>query len=243
MRTHVWTACLAGLALSGSALASTTTFDNGNEGWGIFFDNDGTLGDFLEPAGGNPGAHLRWLMVDTFGANLRNDTKPEVLGDYGRFGAPVKLSVDMKVESISFFDNEVPRNLIVELVDYNDPGSNYPSTSVWFNLGEISLDATADWKRYEIVIDDVTSATLPAGWGGTGDEDPVTFEPTLPAGRTFASVLANVEEIRFTTFEPGFFYGFTNYSLRYDNPTVAVVPEPATLMLAAGAALLGLRRR
>jgi hypothetical protein len=237
-------ACVAGLMSAGPAFAATTTFDDGIEGWGLFFSNDGTLGDFVESTGGNPGAHLRWLMVDTFGATFRNDSNADFIGDYSRFGGPVRLAVDVQVQTISFFGNEVPRNLIVELVDYNDdPANPYPSTSVWYNLGEISLDATADWKRFEVVIADPSAVGLPAGWGGTGAEDSVTFEPVLPPGRTFADVLANVEEIRFTTFEPGFFYGFTNYELRFDNPTLVLVPEPATLMLAGGALLLALRRR
>jgi hypothetical protein len=151
--------------------------------------------------------------------------------------------VDVRVEDISFFGNQVPRNLIVELVDFNDPGDPYPYTSVWFNLGEISVDQTSDWTRLSVVIDDPSSLTLPTGWGGTGSEDPVTFEPVLPADRTFASVLANVEEIRFTTFEPGFFYGFTNYQLRFDNVTVRAVPGPGVMALIGAVSVLGVRRR
>ncbi|MBK8915341.1 MAG: hypothetical protein IPM64_12215 [Phycisphaerales bacterium] len=185
-----------------------------------FFENDGGLGDFLESDGGAPGAHLRWLMIDTFGCTLYNATNANVIGDYGRFSGPVELSIDVQVGEISFFGSPVARNLIVELVDYNDPDADYPWTSVWFNLGEMSADQTAEWTHFSVVIDDPASTSLPPGWGGTGAEDPVTFEPTLPPGRTFASVLAHVEEIRFTTYEPGYFYGFTNFELRFDNPSV-----------------------
>ncbi|QOJ14238.1 MAG: PEP-CTERM sorting domain-containing protein [Planctomycetia bacterium] len=208
------------------AAASTTTFDHGNEGWGVFFDNDGVLGDFLESDGGAPGAHLRWRMVDTFGCTLRNDANEDVIGDYGRWSSPVELGIDVQVGEISFFGSPVARNLIVELVDYHDPDADYPWSSVWFNLGEMSADQTADWTRFSIVIDDPVTGSLPPGWGGAGAEDPNTFEPTLPPGRTFASVLANVEEIRFTTFEPGYFYGFTNFELRFDNPTVSALAAP-----------------
>lgn len=215
---------------AGVASAATTTFESGNEGWGVFFGNDGVLGDFIEPAGGNPGAHLRWTMVDTFGCNLHNDSNADFLGDYSRFTNGVELSVDVKVDAIlSFWGSQIPRNLIVELVDYNEPGNPYPWTSVWYNLGEISHDVTPDWTTYHITIADPTSATLPPGWGGTGAEDPNTYEPILPADRTFASVLANVEEIRFTTFEPGWFYTFAAYQLRFDNPSVNAIPEPAAL--------------
>lgn len=236
-------AVLAAALVACPTIAGTTTFDNGIEGWGVFFGNDGTLGDFLEPAGGNPGAHLKWVMVDTFGATLRNDSNPNTIGDYSRFGSPVELAVDVKVEDISFFGSPVSRNLVVELVDFNEPGNPYPWTSVWYDLGEISASGTPDWTRLSVTIDDPTSTTLPAGWGGTGAEDPNTFEPILPADRTFASVLANVEEIRFTTYVPGYFFGFTNFTLRFDNPTVAAVPEPATLSAMAVAGLIARRRR
>ncbi|MBK9118071.1 MAG: PEP-CTERM sorting domain-containing protein [Phycisphaerales bacterium] len=241
-RFQILAAVVLGLVV-GVAPASVTTFEDGHEGWGLFFGNDGVLGDFIEPSGGNPGAHLRWAMVDTFGATLRNDSNPATIGDYSRFGQPVRLAADVKVDSITFFGTEVPRNLIVELVHYNPPGSNYPWVSVWYNLGEISAANTSEWTNFEIVITDPTATTLPAGWGGTGDEDPNTFEPILPPGRTFASVLANVDEIRFTTFEPGWFYGFTNFELRFDNVTVQAIPEPTTLALLGLAGLLGLRRR
>lgn len=211
--------------------ASVTTFENGIEGWGVFFENDGVLGDFLEPTGGNPNEHLRWTMIDTFGMTFHNATNADTIGDFSRFSAGVELGIDVKVDDISFFGSQVARNLIVELVDYNDdPGNPYPWTSVWFNLGEISRRETRNWTHFSITIDDPTAIELPAGWGGTGDEDPVTFEPILPADRTFASVLANVEEIRFTTFEPGFFYGFTNFQVRMDNPSVTGIPEPGTAL-------------
>jgi hypothetical protein len=212
--------------IAGICRADTTTFSNGNEGWGVFFSNDGTLGDFLEPSGGNPGAHLRWTMIDTFGATLYNDSNPAFVGNYLSHNAPLQFQIDVQADLINFSGSPVSRNLILELVDYNPAGSQYPYTSVWYNLGEISAAQTANWTNFSVTIWDPNSATLPAGWGGTGDEDPNTGEPILPAGRSFASVLANVEEIRFTTYEPGFFYGFTDFQLRFDNVSLTAVPEP-----------------
>ena len=238
-RIRILAAAVLGLT-TGIAGATTTTFDNGIEGWGVFFDNDGFLGDFLESEGGNAGAHLRWQMIDTFGMTLRNETNLDFLGDYARFGGPVRIGLDMQVHEITFWGSDVERNLIVQLVDYDDQGG--PDVSVWYNLGEISAALTSDWTKFEVVIDDPTAAALPAGWGGTGDEDEFGA-PFLPAHRTFASVLANVDEIRFTTYEPGWFYGFTNFHVRFDNPSVALVPEPATLGLLAGLGLVALRRR
>lgn len=238
-----------GLFAARLASAVTTTFSNGNEGWGVFFDNDGTLGDFPLADGGNPGANLNFRMIDTFGVNLRNDSNAAVLGDYSRFGAGLSLGIDLKVNSIHydpFFDggNEVARNLVVELVDYDNPPQDLPYTSVWYNLGEISKDATGDWTHLGVTIADSTQKALPAGWGGYGAEDNLG-NPFLPANRTFADVLASVDEVRFTTFEPGFLYGFTQYDLQYDNVTVglAAVPEPATLMMLAALPVVMRRRR
>jgi len=225
---------VAALAIAGSAGAAApsgpavTTFAKGIQGWGVFFDNDGFFGDFVEAKGGNPAQHLRWTMVDTFGCSFHNASNSDFIGDYSRFAGGVEINVEIKVDSISTFGGQqVSRNLIVELVDYNEPGSPYPSTSVWFNLGPISQAQTSSWTRRSVRIDDPMAVALPPGWGGTGDEDPVTFEPILPPDRTFASVLANVEEIRFTTFEPGWFYGFTNFQLRFDNPSVRAIGASA----------------
>ncbi|MFO0783103.1 MAG: hypothetical protein U0636_05420 [Phycisphaerales bacterium] len=249
-RPHSLAACalLASAALAAPVLADITTFEDGTNGWGVFHDNDGTLGDFLLPSGGNPNGNLQFRMVDTWGANLHNTTNASVLGDYSRFSGGVELSVDVKVNNIvydPFFDGglEVERHMVVELVQYNAPGSEYPFTSVYYDLGTISSWATGDWTHFSVTIADPTSTALPAGWGGTGAEDPVTYEPILPPGATFASVLANVDEIRFTTLQPGWFYGFTYFDLQYDNVGVQAVPGPGVLALSAAAGVLGSRRR
>ena len=51
----------------------------------------------------------------------------------------------------------------------------------------------------------------------------IAFEPTLPDGVTFADVLANVDEVLFTTFVPGFFFGFTEFGLGVDNVTITTL--------------------
>ena len=233
---------LAILGCAGFASAGTTTFDNGTEGWGVYFFNEGPLGDFLQPDGGHPGAHLQVINVETFGLNFHNDSNPLVLGDYtGMFPNGVTLSVDIKAESIQFLGSDVSRDVVVELADYNPVGSDYPWTSVWYNLGTIS--SQSDWQTLSVTIADPSSTTLPPGWGGYGAEDPITFEPILPADRTFASVLASVDEVRFTTFVPGFFYGFTDFNVRYDNATIAAIPEPVMMPTFIGLIALLKRRR
>ena len=116
--------------------------------------------------------------------------------------------------SITFEGIEVSRNLIVEFRSHALAQGDYPYTSVWFNLGPIA--ASQDWATLQVTFAPA-STELPAGWGGYGAEDPETAEPMLPEGITFADVMASVDELAFTTYEPGFFYGFTDFDVRYDN--------------------------
>jgi hypothetical protein len=75
----------------------------------------------------------------------------------------------------------------------------------------------SEWRTWEVTITDPDSIELPPGWGGYGAEDPETAEPRLPADRTFASVLGGADEITFTTLQPGWGFGFTDFDVRIDN--------------------------
>lgn len=230
------------LALSGAALclaastagAAVVTFDSGSEGWSI------NGWDTPDLAGGNPGANLRWAdFIDTFGLEIRTDSDDRFTGDYGARG-PVTLSVDVNTNYIQFFGQDVSRDLVVELRDYDNAGS-YPYVSVWTTIG--TLAGGSGWQTFSATISDPNSLTLPAGWGGTGDEDPNTFEPRLPANRSFADVLASVDQVLFTTYTPGFFYGFTHFDISVDNISITSVPAPGAATLAGAIGLVGLRRR
>lgn len=229
---------ILGLAVAPSAAwaQATVTFDAGTEGWSISGRTT------IQPTGGNPGANLRGQLLDVFGADIRNSTDPRFLGDYTRYGGSVTLAIDIKVNSIAFFGNEVTRNLVLELRDRNPPGSSYPWVSAWVVLSPISRELTGNWTTFSATFDP-RAVALPPGWGGTGDEDPGTSEPRLPPGRTFASVLASVDEIAFTTFQPGFFYGFTNMDLQVDNVRVIPAPACAGVLLLAGCGVIRRRRR
>jgi hypothetical protein len=206
----------AGVLIAGD---TTTTFDSGLEGWSISGRTD------IDEAGGNPGENLHGILIDVFGADIRNRTNSSFLGDYNRFGGSVELSIDIKVNSIDFFGTPVPRELVVDLRDF-DNNNGFPWTSVWYSLGVLDSRVNNEWVTYSIIIDDTTAQELPAGWRGSGAEDPNTFEPILPAGRTFASVLETIDEITFTTFVPGFFFGFTNFDIQVDNVTIRSIGAP-----------------
>jgi hypothetical protein len=207
-QTH---AALATLALAGAALAGGTrvTFDNGNEGWTI--QNFATI----TPDGGNPGPYLSHFQIDTFGINISNTSTRDFLGDYGAKG-PVRVGLDILVNRVwDDFIGDLSRDIVVELRDYDNPPEGYPWVSVWYNLGTLSTGQP--WHTLSVDIQDPTQTALPPGWGGYGAEDPNTFEPVLPPGRTFANVLSGVDELVFTTFVPGYFFGSTNYDIGVDN--------------------------
>jgi len=202
--------CLTLAFLPAGPLAAQTTvvtFDNGGEGW----DGAGSI----ENDGGNPGANFHFLIED-FGIEIRNDSNPAFTGDLTP-SPEVTVGTDVLVNSISFEGTEVTRDLIVEFRSHALAQGGYPYSSVWYDLGMLRSDPS--WQTYAVTF--VPASTeLPAGWGGYGAEDPMTGAPMLPPGVTFADVMASTDELAFTTLEPGFFYGFTDFDVRFDNLSI-----------------------
>lgn len=244
VRAHL-VASLALTTIATSALASPTP---------LFFENFETPGDYQGwTVNGNqmidtgPGGSFMHLPLDTFfGVHLRNDTASPMTGDLSRHGGPIRFTFDMRTFNLfNFNGDDIDTTffpLVLELVDYGDPNDFTDDVSVYV-LGETMPSQDEGWQTRSFVIPDPTSLDLPAGWGGTGDEDPVTFEPRLPADRTYADVLASVDEFRITTFVPGFFYGFNFWEIGFDNVGAEVIPAPSGVVVLAGAGLLAGRRR
>lgn len=237
---HWWigTAAMAGLGWSaGIAAGAVVDFESGPMGWSVNgFDE-------ITPAGGNPGAHINHVQIDTFGISVRSSTNPDFIGDFTARG-DTRVTIDFDVNFIRFRGDEVSRDLVLELRDYDNTPEGVPYVSVWFNAGALPAP-DAGWQTFTFDITNVLGSALPAGWGGAGAEDPETFEPILPPDRTWTSVLAGVDEIMFTTFVPGFFYGFTDFDVKVDNITIAPVPGAGTasaLLLGAAASLRRRRR-
>lgn len=232
------------LAVSGSAGANpssvTVDFSNGDtQGWTSNLPQVGNQGSYIDDRGPN-GPLYRTVMADTFGLTFSNSSNSAFVGDYTTTSS-VTLGLDVRALSIAYNGQQVSRELVVELRDYDNPVAGMPYTSVWTTLG--SMSRADGWQHFSVTIADTSSQALPDGWGGYGAEG----DPALPPGRTFASVLQSVDEIVFTTYVPGYFYGWTDYHVAIDNISITAVPEPATAALQlAGLALLGgwmLRRR
>lgn len=231
-------AMTAGTAL-GATLLSEDFEDSDYQGWTV-------LGQQMIFPGGNPGNYMGVPLTDLWGVELRNeDATTPLLGDLTRHGGPLQVAADVRVFTLNnFFGGPVPPGafpLVLEFVDYGDPDDFTDNASV-YTIGA-GLPAIEDgWQRMQFDVPDPTMTDLPAGWGGTGAEDPNTFEPILPAGRTYRSVLESVDEVRLTTFQPGYFYTSNFWEMGFDNVWAGVVPEPTSALLAL-VALAALRRR
>lgn len=203
---------------AGDPISSLVTFSNGPEGWSGPNGNDGFGGGTtIEQTGGNPDAYMRTVFQD-FGITYTNDTTPEYLGNYTNSYA-VTISIDVRVENLNFFGQDVSRPFLVDFIDFDTAQGGFPWSSVWFKFGDISQAQNSQWTTFTVSFDPRTQQ-LPDGWHGSGAEDPNTFEPILPEGVTFADVLSGVDMIRFTTLEYGFFFGFTDHTVGIDNISI-----------------------
>ena len=231
------------LAIVSTALTVRADFTVGFDGG----DPGGFTGNaFFESNGGNPGgnAHFNDLL---FFAEIRTGgmgepANPAFLGDFSGFNS-ITFSFDVRVDSLTDFKgNSISRPFGVMLIDRDIQGANGPS-GVFFETPFWSSSIQDDWTNYEVTIDDPTETELPDGWIGFGDEDPNTFEPILPPGATFATVLAGVDEFRLTGAVPGFFFTDANFDARIDNVGIkSVIPEPSTAGLIGLVGLLWCRR-
>lgn len=239
LNTSIMLALTAGIAGAGVTTTTTTDFSNGAEGWTGPSGIGGAT--TIEPNGGNDGAFMRTQFND-FGVTFRNDSNADFLGDYTT-AEEITISIDVQVEYLNFFGQDVSRPWLLELRDFDTAQGGYPWNSAWFLFDNISQANNSDWMTYSITFDP-NSTDLPMGWGGYGAEDPDTFEPTLPDGVTFADVLSGVDEIAFTTLQPGFFFSFTDHTIGIDNISITrTVPTPSALALLGLSGLVGTRRR
>jgi Ca2+-binding RTX toxin-like protein len=239
VRVYFAVCVIAGAVTTAWALEPTiVTFDNGTEGWEPGGDDAA-----IAPDGGNPGSY--WNVRSWDPANesvvlkgwseITNDSNYDFIGDYTAKG-PVRLSVDVAVTDYTYYWFgswvEEYRQVVFEFIDYDDPytdpdtGYSWPYTSVSFPAGYLPARDTG-YKTFTVDIPDPSSTELPAGWfGAGGPDDPDTYMPSLPPGRTFADVMAGVDEIKIHNIEPGYYYDFGFvYDLDFDNISITELPR------------------
>jgi len=212
------------------ALCSMSTIAIGASSTVVGFDdgsNGGFSGNaFFEAAGGNPGGVAHHLN-DSYFNDLRTGAvgepaNPDFLGDYSSYGS-VTFSFDIKTNYLNdYMENPIVRSIGIALKDRDIEGPSGPS-GVFFEVGLVGVAYTGEWTTLSVTIDDPASTTLPDGWIGFGDEDPDNYyAPILPAGATFASVLASVDEFDVTGAVPGYFFTSAYWDVLIDNITVEV---------------------
>jgi hypothetical protein len=239
--TMLLLAALQVTAMAATPGGATVTFGQGEEGWHGSQPMDGNGGSGIDTSLGNgaPALHTR---IEHFGTTWSTTTNTDFVRDYTQMKG-VTFGIDVLANSVWFFNREVTRDLVIELRDYDNQANGLPYTSVWAKVGTLDAGKTG-WQHMSVTIDDTSVIGLPSGWGGYGAED-AQGNPFLPSDRTFASVLAGVDEVAFTTFVPGFVYGFTYFDVAVDNISISPVPEPAQggMLLAGLAGIAALARR
>lgn len=218
----VMAAFMAGISLAGAGETTVNGFENGNTGGWVGPAGPGGA-TFFDVEDGTPAPSYR-TVFNNFGISFVN-ASPAWVRDYSVYDE-VTFSIDVLVRQVAFFGMDVSRPWLLELRDFDSGAPGYPWASVWYKFDDIAQSTHEAWTTFSVTITDPESADLPPGWGGYGDEDPVTFEPVLPAGVTFAQILAGVDEVVFTTFEPGFFFGFTDFDVAIDTVTVTTSSAP-----------------
>lgn len=244
LRAALVAAFLTMAPLNAFAVEETvSTFDGGDPAgwWTTGLPGPNT---FVDVSDGAPAPALRTIRVATF-ITFRN-AAPAWTGDYSAF-APggFTFAVDVHSRSVRFGEQDVTSPLVLELRDYDGAGAN-PWVSVFYPLGEIGTDSVngrPGWHTLFVSVADPSAEALPEGWGGTGDEPPPNYTPALPPGRTFANVLAGVDEIALVTLLPGFFALGADYDLAIDDVRLIALPEPSAMPIVGAVATAFLTRR
>jgi hypothetical protein len=173
---------------------------------------------------GHPGTCIGVPYLDFWGITLRNDTPgSSATGDLTRYQSDLRIGADVIVVALdNWFGQPMDPGqfpIVLEFVDYD--GATGPVSVYYTGPGMPRQDQ--GWARLDFLVPDPSSETLPPGWGGTGDEDPVTYEPRLPPGRTYRNVMNTVDEVRITTMRPGYFYSSSFWQAAFDNVFLATV--------------------
>ena len=226
------------LGATSAALGATTTdtFDPGSNtaNWQMG-------ADFIDPNGGNPGAHLHAVGLDTFGPRVGSD--PTTTNDFTgnlRAKGVTSMGIDVIVNSTQFPIGGDAFSLTLLLRNTRGTPDDFSDDDfAWFAAGEIPQPG-AGWQHYNFPLD-AASTTLPAGWSGGSADDPENFRP----GVTWNDIVTQADIVEFNYLKPGFFAIFQQWDTGVDNISVTSVPEPTSIGAIGliGAGLIARRRR
>ena len=178
------------------------SFRNGREGW--YTSNNDVLR--AEGNSANPNFYLHADLL-SWGISFQNSVHHKFVGDFFEKGV-VELGLDMRVNSILLDGFEVASNLVLTLEDDTGVGVYFTSER---DLERDTAMTRPVFSTFSFSIP--LQEDFPTGWKGydTG------VNPPFPAGRTYGSVLRNVQRISFTTYQPGMGYGVMRFDIDADN--------------------------
>ncbi len=229
----------AAIALAGGSTTVVDFEDGLTHGWeGPQGFGGATMIDNTYGVGG--GAGFRTQFND-FGIAFTNSTNANFTGDYTQFDE-VTISVDLRIDQIGFEGLGITRPFMLELRSHDLGDDGYPWASAFFLFDWVGADSFTGYQTFSATID-TSASDLPVGWGGYGSFDPNTFESILPDGVNFSDILANVDEIAFSTLLPDFFFTNDDYDMTIDNVTITTIPVPGALAVLSIGGLVGTRRR
>jgi len=178
------------------------SFRNGREGW--YTSNNDVLR--AEGSSANPNFYLHADLF-SWGISFQNSVHHKFVGDFFEKGV-VELGLDMRVNSILYNGFEIASHLVLTLEDDTGVGVYFTSER---DLERDTAMTRPVFSTFSFSIP--LQEDFPTGWKGydTG------VNPPFPAGRTYGSVLRNVQRISFTTYQPGMDYGEMRFDIDADN--------------------------
>jgi len=210
---------VAGLwSVAAAAQTTVVTFDDGWQGWTPPWTAN-AADTRIESTGGHPGAYahttaelydLGYYIDDVFGG------ESPFLGNHAEH-ASLTFSIDFKADRVRIGGQPAEVPVFVHFRNFAH------NASVFFRLGTLA-DGQA-WTTHSVTVDP-RSLQMPAGWGGTGADDPETGGPVLPAGVTFADVMSDVNEVSLAAHEPYEPFEGGDFDVGVDNIRIAFGEAP-----------------
>ena len=195
--------------------------------------------DFIDPTGGNPGAYLHAVGLDTFGPRVASD--PATTNDFTgnlRVKGVTSMGIDVIVNSTQFPVGGNAFSLTLLLRNTRGTPEDFSDDDfAYFSAGEIPQPG-AGWQHYNFPLD-AASTSLPAGWKGGSADDPEVFRP----GVTWNDIVTHADIVEFNYLKPGFFAIFQQWDTGVDNVSVTSIPEPSVVVIGLLALATCARRR